>query len=407
VSINLYDLKSKLKIVLQKRIDSIDVNEHPFDYAWLTYAFYHDNIKENFLFKKTKERLEGWVLDKSGSKNRDLGALSICYFITSNEKIKAIIIKKAEEILERIIPTEISKFSILNDPVIVYCFVLALHKNFNTFEEKIVKTAHSSFKGNLIRKIFFLASLFELEKEFDDDFKFENPQDVNDKILILWFRGKYDTKKEQKLKTQYEFIPEIASEIDLELFNEKNVKQPLSNICLSLLFEYLNKELLYINPSVLFDYYPLHPEVKRIAYSYFANEKYIPAIFESIKKLIEFIRIKINIPKSEHSEVKIIKQTMTPKDHNGWKDAINIPILFNDRYVTGDISARNEQEGLALIAEGLIKAFRHPKGHKPEDDQLLQISPYDALDQLVIISYMWKRIERARIKSLMIKKKRS
>ena len=57
----------------------------------------------------------------------------------------------------------------------------------------------------------------------------------------------------------------------------------------------------------------------------------------------------------------------------------------------------NEQEGLALITEGIFKAFRNPRGHKPEDHPLLEIGPYEALNQLIVIDYIWKRIESAKI----------
>jgi hypothetical protein len=52
---------------------------------------------------------------------------------------------------------------------------------------------------------------------------------------------------------------------------------------------------------------------------------------------------------------------------------------------------------LALIAEGIFCAFRNPKGHKPEDHPLVNIDPYEALSRLIIIDYIWKRIEKAKI----------
>jgi hypothetical protein len=58
-------------------------------------------------------------------------------------------------------------------------------------------------------------------------------------------------------------------------------------------------------------------------------------------------------------------------------------------------AGRNEQAGLALIAEGVFKAFRNPKGHKPKDHPLVELDGYEALDQLVIISFLMKRIEEA------------
>jgi len=74
----------------------------------------------------------------------------------------------------------------------------------------------------------------------------------------------------------------------------------------------------------------------------------------------------------------------------------NVNIIQFNEYLTEN-SGRNEQAGLALIAEGIFKVFGNPKGHKPEDHPLLKITPYEALDQLITISYIWKRVEKAKI----------
>lgn len=70
-------------------------------------------------------------------------------------------------------------------------------------------------------------------------------------------------------------------------------------------------------------------------------------------------------------------------------------IVFND-FIHED-SGKNEQAGLTYIAEGIFRAFRNPKGHEPEDHPSLEMGPYEALDQLITIDYIWRRIERAKI----------
>ena len=62
-------------------------------------------------------------------------------------------------------------------------------------------------------------------------------------------------------------------------------------------------------------------------------------------------------------------------------------------------SEENEQTGLRLIAEGICAAFRNPKGHEPMDAPIMQIDAIGALDQLVIISYILKRVEQAEASS--------
>jgi len=70
-------------------------------------------------------------------------------------------------------------------------------------------------------------------------------------------------------------------------------------------------------------------------------------------------------------------------------------IIFND--FIHEESGKNEQAGLAYITEGIFRAFRNPKGHEPEDHPSLEMESYEALGQLIVIDYIWKRIEKARI----------
>jgi hypothetical protein len=77
------------------------------------------------------------------------------------------------------------------------------------------------------------------------------------------------------------------------------------------------------------------------------------------------------------------------------RDPARLLIKFNDHLDTD--SGMNEQKGLALICEGIFSAFRNPKAHEPDEDELIKLDPYEALEQLIIIDYLMKRIERAKI----------
>lgn len=111
-------------------------------------------------------------------------------------------------------------------------------------------------------------------------------------------------------------------------------------------------------------------------------------MFEATKKLNEFIQHKTGVRNKSEAELvqATMKQIGNPK---------NLIIQFNE-FLFED-SGKNEQKGLALITEGIFSAFRNPKGHKPEDHPLVEITPYEALAQLIIIDYIWKRIENAKI----------
>jgi hypothetical protein len=66
-----------------------------------------------------------------------------------------------------------------------------------------------------------------------------------------------------------------------------------------------------------------------------------------------------------------------------------------DPALTDYNSQQNEQRGYSHISVGIFMAFRHPKGHEPRDKQWVGVDAYEALDQLVTISAVMKRIEKA------------
>ena len=61
---------------------------------------------------------------------------------------------------------------------------------------------------------------------------------------------------------------------------------------LVLLYEAVIKELTEPDPDILFELYPIHPEIKRITRDYFKNKKYAEGVFQAIKKMNEMIEKK-------------------------------------------------------------------------------------------------------------------
>ncbi|HUE83658.1 MAG TPA: TIGR02391 family protein [Pyrinomonadaceae bacterium] len=58
-----------------------------------------------------------------------------------------------------------------------------------------------------------------------------------------------------------------------------------------------------------------------------------------------------------------------------------------------NLADQNEQTGLSLIAQGIATGLRNPKGHQPK--AAIQLGPYEALEQLAVISYLMKRLDAA------------
>ena len=387
LSFNFYELRERIKKEIVKRIAAnLDITMYPLDSAWLLYALSLDGEENNPFFEQYMNLLERWVLlEKTGRKNRDMAPLSICGFLSTKSNVREIAIKKVNRIVNNAFLKVIIRFNVLNDPEQVFCASLLL-KNEEDIKKKIVDTIKKSIKGRISRKALFIAALIEFGENPEYFIKeLNSPQDVEDIISMLWLHERYRDIINGDLLKIWKSFDSIHPNIELENTEEGLA---ISNKDLALLYEAILREVTEPNPEMLFDLYPIHPEIKKITSEYFKHKKYATAVFEATKKLNEFIQNKTGIRNKNESELvqATMKQIGNPK---------KLIILFND-FLSED-SGKNEQKGIALITEGIFSAFRNPKGHKPEDHPLVDITPYEALAQLIIIDYIWKRIESAKI----------
>src|SRR5690606_35433543 len=114
----------------------------------------------------------------------------------------------------------------------------------------------------------------------------------------------------------------------------------------------------------LFEYFPMHPRIRQVAGEHFRNGKYVVAVEQAAKVLNELIQQKSGV--TDKSEAELVQATMKQIGNPA-----DLRMRFNA--ALNEQSGKNEQAGLALICEGVFKAFRNPKGHKPEDDPLIQV----------------------------------
>ena len=397
MTVDLYEIKSKAYLLIHRVAEKLNIDKYPYEFAWITYALsFEENKLETHL--KLLKKLEKWSISPlAGKRSKDLGALSLCYALTSMEDIKTSIITKSNLILRNIKPGILSKFSVLNDSIQIFCFSLDLIQNFKDHIELIKSNALRGLRSNFTRKIFSSAILNKLKASNTLVIEENEITQNKEKIYYLWYIKKYTELSEKDTILMLQFLKEIESILELKLMRNEN-SFSLTCIELALLIEYLVKELAQISPLILLSNLPLHPQIERIAKDYFTNNKYATSVFESIKKFIEYIREITNI--NEISEVRLVQIAFSPwkrvNNKRVYKLSSEIPILFNHNY-DDDISVKNFQDGLYMLTEGLVKAFRHPKGHKPEDHELVDIDAFEALDQLTLISYLWKRVEKSRI----------
>lgn len=122
-----------------------------------------------------------------------------------------------------------------------------------------------------------------------------------------------------------------------------------------------------------------HPEVVRQCRPELLKADYYEAVFEAIKGLGDRMRRMGGIDLDGRN---LIQSTMRGKD----------PAIKINAGATA--TQRNEQEGTALIAEGLFAAFRNPAAHEPQ--LTWKMSEQDALDVLGTASLVHRRLDDAK-----------
>jgi len=388
MNIDFYKLKEEILRELIARIEKIEVASYPLDTAWLLYALSFEDGENNLSFKKVLNHLEIWVLSKlSGTKDKDLAPLSLCCYISNKEEVLEKAIEKIKSIIERnVTKSPLPKFNVLNDPEQIFCVSLLNEKLSEENKSKLIEVIKKNIGGSIVRNIFFSASLYEFGEKFDILEKLKSIENSEEVILSLWLVENYRNKINVEVSNFWNLFEGVYPRIAI---NEANGENYLSNRDLALLYRAVTIEVKEPDPNMLFDLYPIHPEIKKIAQDHFKNKKYVSAVFEAIKKLNEKLQNVSGIDNKSESELiqATMKQISNPD---------NLVVRFNE--FLSEESGKNEQAGLSAIFEGVFKAFRNPKGHKPEDHPLLETPPYDALDQLIVLDYLWKRLENAIIR---------
>lgn len=387
--INFCELKEELKRGIFKRLEKIDPIEHPTDWAWITYALSLDGKGNNPLFKKVFNDLEKWTQSKdSGKQERHLAPLSIYIYLVEDKEQKKEIISKVTSILDRVLTKEISKFSPLNDPEQVFCISIISKELTNKHRKSLEEAISKKLEGRLLRQVLYIASMIELGNvniEWPQLRQNDSPEDL---IALIWLHEKYKKYHTKDVASLWESFKNLKPIINFNTLEEGEGLINISNRSISMLYESILLEIHGCDPNTLFDNYPLHPRIRQISKDYFKRGSYAVAVEQAAKALNKFIQEKTGI--RNKSETELIQATI--------KNIRDPKIIFNE-FLNED-SGKNEQAGLASIAEGIFKAFRNPKGHEPQDHPIVQVDAYDALDQLIIISYIMKRIEKAQIKKL-------
>jgi uncharacterized protein (TIGR02391 family) len=160
-----------------------------------------------------------------------------------------------------------------------------------------------------------------------------------------------------------------------------------------LLYEALIGQTNKPEPIMLFDYYPLHSRVRQIAGEDFKQGNYLGAVFEACKALEDYLK---RISGSSRIGVALVEDVLgkpNMSSHNFSAPLVKVNPL--DTTSTDFVSQLDEQKGFSSMTIGVFQAFRNPKGHQPKDKNWVGIGAYEALDQLVVISLVMKRLQDA------------
>ena len=383
-----YRYQEEIKQAILQQIARLDSEWDPFVASWLAYALSQDGFEANQPLLELVERLALWAdKDEAWAARRNLGALCFLgYFLSKMAKDTAGFTDRALEQIERLKGQKGHKFSPVNDPEQVFPMALLvspLEEVPQNLKDFLKRTARGGMRGTLKRQILYGAALRELGEVIPLPASTGDVSDPGDVIALVWCWERYGASGERA--RWWGAFESIKDRLSLYQDEVREGARVLSIPEVALLYEALTRETVNPDPNLLFDLYPLHSRVKEIAGSLFKSGEYKNAVEEATHALNAFIQDKTGSTKTEAKLVQSVMKSFPP-------------VLELNPYIDTD-SGKNEQAGLALITEGVFKAFRNPKAHSPKDAPQVQMDALEALDQLAIISYIFKRVERAQVRS--------
>jgi uncharacterized protein (TIGR02391 family) len=391
VSLNLYQYRDELKRALLARKNELDQEWDPLVASWLAYAFARERDSRSLLLEELFQRLDAWSQEQEAwQSERNTGSLLFPLWLRRQlslpvEKTYA---EKAVQMLQTLKPD--NRFSPLRSPEQVFLIALGVSavERVDT-KEYLRHIIPLQMKGSLARQVMFAAALKEVTGS-QTLLSLSEPKDITDIITALWWAERENYPDRSKYWSQFSGSVDTILLYKADEFDTRHI---LSEWELALLFEALVQETANPDPNMLFDYYPLHPRIRQIAESDFKQGNYFGAVFEACKALEDFLK---RASGSRSIGAQLVSEILGRPDMN--TNNYSPPrVKINDLDQTSEdfVSQLDEQKGFSSLATGIFQAFRNPKGHQPKDKDWVRIDPYEALDQLITISLVMKRIEAA------------
>lgn len=393
VSLNLFQYQDEVKRALIARKNDLDLEWDPMVASWLAYAFACETRARSLLLEELAQRLEVWTQGEDVWQSpRNIGPLFFLVWLRKKQgiQLEAIYAEKATQMFAHLYPNADDKFSpfrLREQVFLIALGISALERD--EPREQFAQILASQIRGTLARQLVCIAALRELGKE--NRLPSAEPADVTDVLVRLWWVEKYGDDADKHLYwSQFEGI---ADTILLDRIEEFDTRRVLSEWELAMLYEALIYQTSQPDPVMLFDYYPLHPKVRQIAEEDFKKGNYFGAVFEACKVLEDYLK---RVSGSTKIGVKLVKEVLGKPD----MDSQNFsppPVKINElnKGSPDFVSQLDEQRGFSSLVIGIFEAFRNPKGHQPKNKTWVGIDAYEALDQLVVISLVIKRLQKA------------
>lgn len=390
VSLNLFQYQAEVKRALLARKDELNQEWDPFVASWLAYAFLREGGTTSLLAQEMFERLEAWSQEEVvWSFRRNFAPLLFLIWLKEqfNRPACQAFVTRATKALWNLNPDD--KFSPWRYPEQVFLISLGISTRGKKIKSRFVKALSTQMRGSLGRQVLLAAALKEVGEA--PVLPSLSPTDATDVIVMLWWAERYEESADKTHRwSQFENIADTLLLQKSDIFDNRRV---LSEWEMVLLYEALIGQTNKPEPIMLFDYYPLHSRVRQIAEEDFKRGNYFGAVFEACKALEDYLK---RISGSSKIGVALVEDVLGKPDMSSRNfSAPRVKVNPLDTTSTDFISQLDEQKGFSSLTVGIFQAFRNPKGHQPRDKNWVGIDAYEALDQLVVISLVMKRLQGA------------
>ena len=125
-----------------------------------------------------------------------------------------------------------------------------------------------------------------------------------------------------------------------------------------------------------------HQELLRYCEAELLEDNYFHAVLETVKGIASTVRIKTGLTTDGASLVDMAFGGNTPL------------LIINDFNSETEVS---EQKGFANILKGIMGTFRNPTAHAPKIE--LNLEEQDAMDLFGMASYVYRRVDKAKLKN--------